>query len=197
MGWCRKQMKSLKVQDVQELQQRILSRFNAQDRSYLTSLLTNVVLFIRRIKGDELTREEQLYPAHPLFAHLTHPGGLEAANALEFRLRLIDQHRPRNVQYISDILTLECPVSHKKFSNRKALIIRELYNNPIISKSRLAMKIGITPRILSQELQELHKDYVVQVLTTIDIGKFHLLNKVVTFRLKSTKHAEFNFSFES
>jgi hypothetical protein len=176
--------------DLQGLQQRILNRFNAEDRSYLTSLLNNIVLFIRRRKGDQLTAEEKLYPAHPLFAHLTHPGGQEVAETLEFRLRLIDHYQPRDIQYISDILTLECPESPKRFSTQKARIIHEFYKDPRIPKSRLAKKIGTTTRVLTKELQELRQGYAFQVLTTIDIGKFRLLNKIAIFRLKSTKHAE-------
>jgi len=177
-------------EDFQALTHRILSRFTAQDRSYLTSLLNNIVLFIRRRRGEKLSTEEQLYPAHPLFAHHTHPGGPEAAETLEFRLRLIDQYQPSDVQYITDILTLECPASPKKFSNRKALIVKEINDNPRIPKSKLAEKLGISSRVLSKELQELGQNYAFQVITNVDIGRFRLLNKTVTFRLKSTKHAE-------
>ena len=177
-------------QELQTLQQRILRRFNAEDRSYLTSLLNNIVLFIRRMRGEELTTEEQLYPPHTLFTHFKHPGGLEAAETLAFRLQLIDQYQPSNVQYITDILTLEYPAPPKKFSNLKALIIKGIYDNPRIPKSQLAEKVGISPRLLSKELQELHQQYAFQVITTLDIGKFRLLNKIATFRLKSTRHAQ-------
>jgi hypothetical protein len=189
VGW-RNQIMTTPEQDLQALQQRILHRFNAEDRSYLTSLLTNILLFIRRRRGEKLTSEEQLYPPHSLFAHHAHPGGLEVAETLAFRLRLIDQYQPSNIQYITDILTLEYPASPKKFSNRKALIIKEVNDNPRIPKSKLAEKVGISSRVLSQELKELRQEFAFQVITTLDIGKFRLLNKIATFRLKSTKHAE-------
>ena len=177
-------------QELQALQQRILRRFNAEDQSYLTSLLNNVALFIRRMRGEKLTTEEQLYPQHPLFAHFTHPGGLGVAETLTFRLRLIDQYNLSNVQYITDILTLEYPASPKKFSSRKALIIKGIYDNPSIPKSQLAESTEISPRILSEELQELRQNYAFQVITTLDIGKFRLLNKIATCRLKSIEHAQ-------
>lgn len=178
-------------QDIEALQQRILSRFDAQDRRYLTRLLKNVELFIRKMKGEQLTAEEMLYPAHPQFAHFKHPGGLEAAKTLEHRLQLIDQYQPSNVQYITEMLTLEYPsLPSKLFSNRKALILRELFDDPNIPEYKLAEKISMSPRTLSRELQELRHEYAFQVRTSIDIQKFRLLNKTVIFRLKSIKHAE-------
>ena len=129
------------------IEQRILSRLSPRERNQMTSLLRNAVLFIKQMRGERLTEEEKSYPAHKLLSHSEHFGGKEAAETLAFRINLIDRYQLQNANYIEQILTLDYPSAYgKRFTARKALILRELYEYPTIPKYKLAKKIGTSTR---------------------------------------------------
>ncbi|MFX1300307.1 MAG: hypothetical protein ACFFAL_03685 [Promethearchaeota archaeon] len=173
------------------IEQRILSRLNPRDRNQLIGLLRNVVLFIKKMRGEQLTEEEMSYPAHKVISHSEHFGGKEAAETLAFRLNLIDRHQLQNAIYIEQILTLDYPAAYgKRLTARKALILRELYESPTIPKYKLAKKIGTSTRIVDRELNELQNEFAFQIITSADPQKFRLINQGILFRTKSTRHAE-------
>lgn len=184
-------MSNAREMELETLEQQILNRLSAQERSYLTNLLRNVVLFIKRMQGEPLTKEEKLYPPHPMFAHFKHYGGKEAAEILQLRLQFIDRYQLCEPRQIEGILTFEYPtVNIQKLTARKAHILHELYENPIIPKYKLAKKIGTTPRTITKEIRELKQEFAYQIITTIDSGKFNLVNRIIAFRSKSIQHSE-------
>ena len=173
------------------IEQRILSRLSLRERNQSTSLLRNAVLFIKQMRGERLTEEEKSYPAHKLLSHSEHFGGKEAAETLAFRLNLIDRYQLQNANYIEQILTLDYPSAYgKRFTARKALILRELYESPTIPKYKLAKKIGTSSRVITREFNELQHEFAFQIITSADPHKFRLINQGILFRAKSAKHSE-------
>jgi hypothetical protein len=178
-------------ESLETIEQRILSRLNPAEQNQLTSLLRNAVLLIKQMRGEPLTEEEKSYPAHKLLSHSEHFGGKEAAETVAFRLHLIDRYQLQNANYIEQILTLDYPGAYgKRFTARKALILRELFASPTIPKYKLAKKIGTSSRIITRELNELQHEFAFQIITSADPHRFRLISQSVLFRAKSARHSE-------
>jgi hypothetical protein len=178
-------------ESLETIEQRILSRLRPTERNQLISLLRNAVLFIKQMRGGQLTEEEKSYPAHRLLSHSEHFGGKEAAETLVFRLSLIDSYQLQNANYIEQILTFDFPVAYgKRLTARKALILRELYESPTIPKYKLAKKTGSSSRVITRELNELQHEFAFQIITTTDHQKFRLISQAILFRAKSPRHSE-------
>ena len=174
---------------LEQLENRILTRLDSHDRSQVMSLLHNVIIFIKRINGYELSRDEQNYPGHPLFSHAEQEGGQNTAEMLLYRIRLIDCYHLDKTEFIIEVLTKNIPTGKKSLlSARKAQILWQLNKDPTIPKYRLAKRVGITPRTLTRDLTELERDYLLRVHTTIDPHKFHLTEKIIVFETKSLEH---------
>ncbi len=167
----------------------ILSRLDPQDRSYALSLIRNIIIFIKRIQGQEISEEEKHYPPHPLFSHSEQKGGQNSAKTLLYRLELVDRYQLDKMEYIIDVITRSIPYGGKKpLSSRKAQILWQLYQNPMVPKYKLAKQIGTTPRTLSKEIAELERDYAFRIFTSVDSHKFHLVQKIMAFETKSIAH---------
>ncbi len=174
-----------------KLENRILSRLDPQDRRDVRSLLRNVTLFIRRIERTHLSEGEKNYPSHPLFSHRDQKGGQNTAETLRYRLQFVDRFHIDKKQYIIDVLTQNVPMGGKKqLSTRKAQILWQLFQDPIIPKYQIAKKIGTTPRTVSKDLTELEQDYALRVFTNIDPHKFHLTMRIIMFETYSFNHTK-------
>lgn len=172
-----------------QLMNRILSRLNSQDRSDLGSLLRNVAILIKRIEKKPLNEKEKTASAHPLFSHIKQQVGQNTAEALLYRLQLIDRYQLNIKQHIIEILTKNIPIATEaRLSTRKAQILWQLFQDPTIPKYHLAKKAGTTPRTLSKDLAELERDYSLQIFTAVDPHKFHLVMLIIIFETKSIKH---------
>ncbi len=173
------------------LENRILTRLEPQDRSYILSLLHNVIIFIKRVQGQPLTEDEKNYPPHPQFSHSEQEGGQSTVQTLLYRLRLIDTYQLEQTRYISNLLTGTIPTQEApKLSSRKAQILWQLNQDPTIPKYKLAKKVGSTPRTVSKDLAELTRDYGLRVFSSPDPHKFRLIIKVLLFHTKSIAHSK-------
>jgi hypothetical protein len=178
-------------ESVETIERRILSRLTAHDRSQPTSLLRTVILFIKDARGELLTEDEKNYVANPLFPHSKHLRKREVAETLHYRLKLIDRYEVKSAKLIEDILTLDYPTNEvKRLTKRRALILRELHEDPRIPKYKLAKKMGTTSRVITTELKRLQQEFAFQIITSTDPQKFRLISEAVIFRSKSIQHSE-------
>jgi hypothetical protein len=173
------------------LENQILARVDSKDRSEMQCLLRNVSLFIKRTQGQPLSEEEKNYPAHALFSHAEQEGGQNTADILLYRLRLIDTYQLEKSRYIVDMLTETLPIREEQpLSTRKAQILWQLHQNPVIPKYKLAKKVGTTPRTVSKDLAELKRDYALRIFFSPDPHKFQLIIKIIVFKTKSILHTK-------
>ena len=70
---------------------------------------------------------------------------------------------------------------------RKAKILLELYNNPLLPQYKLAKRLDTTPRIISRELNELQNKFAFITVNYNDPHKFKLSHLIVVFNTKSIK----------
>jgi hypothetical protein len=169
-------------ESIQGLTLQILARTPEKDQPILSHLLKNVEIFIRRIKGESLSAQEQAFPAHPLFSQMKQISGKHAAETLIRRLKLIDQFEVSDTQRVIDILTWEYPLTPGKALNaRKARIIHRLYENPFQTKTALAKQLNLTHKKLNQELKDLYQNFAFRIFTALDPHKFKLAYYLIMF----------------
>jgi hypothetical protein len=176
---------------IETLEKRILARLDISDQSDMKNLMRNVILFIRRIQGESLSKADQNFPPHLHFSHIDHPGGQTTAEALYYRLQLIDWYQLDKPQFIVNILTRNVLAwSEEPFSTRKAQILWHLNQDPTLPKYKLAEKVGTTPRTVSKDLAELVRDYAFRIFTSVDPHRFRLIMKLIFFETKSIDHTK-------
>jgi hypothetical protein len=172
-------------------EQRILTRTRPWERTDLEQLLVSVRVLIKQARGVELTEEERTFPRHPLLSHEQILGGPLAADTLQRRLDLVDRYQLRDGQLISEILSFESgQASDEGMSTRKARLLLALYENPRKPYYGMAKQLRTTPRTLARELEELRRDFGLEVFTLVDVHKFDLAYCVVYFRTKSLLHSK-------
>jgi hypothetical protein len=182
---------------IAQLLQRILSRVFPQDRKNLEQFLINVMIFIKKARGMELTELEQLHPAHPDFAHYHRREGIEAANILHKTLRMIDRYKMGDAREIIDTI-----VSTPLVSATSALkplhtrILMELYRNPLSRVYQLANRLSTTIWHIRNAIHDLGNNCSFTVVHHSDPQKFKLTQQAVLFRTKSiddSKHFDEKF----
>jgi hypothetical protein len=184
-------MNEVSKESLEKMENRILGRLEPKDKIYVMSLIRNVIISIKRIQGEALSKEETSYPPHPLFSHADQKGGQSTVETLLYRLRLIDRYHFDKREYIVETLTRNLPIiAEKKFTARKAQILWHIYQEPTTPKYQLAKKVGVTPRTVTRDLAELERDYSFRIFTSVDPYKFHLIPKILVFETKSISHTK-------
>ncbi len=173
------------------VENRILNRLVPQERSPVRSLLQNVIILIKRVRGQQLSEDERVYPLHPLLAVIGQKAGEMTLQTLLYRLHLVDRYEFNKSKDIISVLTRKIPIGiNESLSARKAQILWHLFQNPSLPKYQLAKELGTTPRTISKELTELHQDLAFNIWTTLDAHKFHFVVKTIIFRTRSIEHTK-------
>lgn len=185
-------MKKEAKEQVERLITTILSRSKPRrERKNLEHFLKNVLMFIKRARGIELSDEERKYPTAPYFAHYLMGRGSEAADALERRLNIIEYYNITDAHRITYIITSTTLDPYRPaLTERKMRLLGELYDNPILTQDQLAQRLSVSPRIIRREVQELRRDFAFRILTFTDSHKFKLTQQMVYFRTKSLDTSE-------
>ncbi|MFX1564495.1 MAG: hypothetical protein ACFFCH_00730 [Promethearchaeota archaeon] len=162
-----------------------------EDHEDLRLFLTNVLLFVKRVDGVDLTDEEKEYPSHSQFSHLTFRKGQSTAEGLKYRLDLIDRYNITNAQRIINIIASTAVSTPKeKLNSRQIRIIEELHKNPTIARYELAKKLSTTAQIIRKELMHLRQQFSLAVIYNLDYSKLRLGLFEIDFRTKSLDASE-------
>ena len=176
---------------LETLEKRILSRLDISDQSDMKNLLQNVILCIKCIQDKSLTDAEKKFPPNLQFSHIDKTEWQNVAEALYYRLRLIDLYRLDRPDLMTDLLTSNIPTRGEvTLSTRKAQILWQLNQDPTLPKYLLARRVGTTPRTIAKDLLELERDYAFRILTRVDPHRFHLIMKMIFFEAKSIEHTK-------
>lgn len=161
------------------------------DREDLRVFLTNVLLFVKRVDGVDLTEEEKEYPSHSQFSHLTFRKGRRTAEGLEYRLKLIDRYHVTNAQRIINIIASTAVSTPKEqLSSRQIRIIEELHKNPLLAQYELAEQLSTTPQVIRKELMHLRQQFSMAVIYNLDYSKFRLALFEIDFHTLSLDASE-------
>ncbi len=162
-----------------------------EDQQDLRSFLMNVLLFIKRVDGFDLTDEERKYPTHAQFAHTTFTKGRDTAEGLKNRLRIIERYQIRDIQRIINIIASTAVSSPKgKLTLQEMQLIMELHKNPLAAQYELAQRLSTTAQVIKQKLTKLRRQFSLAVIHNVDYHKLKLTLIEVDFRTKSLKASE-------
>jgi hypothetical protein len=162
-----------------------------EDHNDLRLFLTNVLLFVKRVDGVDLTEDEKNYPSHSQFSHLTFRKGQSTAEGLKYRLDLIDRYNITDVQRIINIIASTAVSTPKEnLTSRQISIIEELHRNPTIARYQLAKKLSTTTQIIRKELMHLRQQFSLAVIYNLDYSKLRLALYEIDFRTKSLDASE-------
>lgn len=162
-----------------------------EDQQDLRFFLMNVLLFIKRVDGFDLTDEERKYPTHAQFAHTTYTKGRDTAEGLKNRLKIIERFQIRDVQRIINIIASTAVSSPKgRLTPREIQLILELHKNPLATQYELAQRLSTTAQAIRQKLIKLRRHFSLAVIHNVDYHKLRLTLMEVDFRTKSLKASE-------
>ncbi len=175
-----------------DLLEKIINRSEpVEDQKDLRRFLTNVLLFVRRVEGIDLTDKEKEYPSHSQFSHLTFRKGKSTAEGLKYRLNLIDRYQITNVQRIINIIASTAVSAPKeKITLRQIRIIEELHKNPLLAQYKLAERLSTTSQLIRKELLHLRQHFSLAVIYNLDYSKFRMKLHEIDFRTKSLDASE-------
>ncbi len=175
-----------------KLIEKIITRSEpVEDQENLRCFLTNVLLFLKRVDGIDLTEEEKLYPSHSQFSHLTFRKGRSTADGLKYRLNIIDRYQITNTQRIINIIASTAVSTPKgQLTPRQIHLIEELHKNPELTQYELAQRLSTTSRIVRNELTQLRQAFSFAVIYNLDFGKFRLALFEIDFRTRSLDASE-------
>jgi hypothetical protein len=162
-----------------------------EDKADLERFLTNVMLFIKRVEGLELTDEERQYPAHSQFAHQTLTKGSDTAEGLKHRLRVISRYKITDARRIINIIaSTAVSTPDVPLTSRQIQIIIALHQNPRITQSDLAQLLSKNPQTIKNDLDVLHESFSLAEVHHVDFHKFRLALIETDFRTKSLDASE-------
>ena len=178
--------------DLEQLMNRILRLAQPQeDIEDLESFLRNVLLFIKRVEGFELSEDEKKYPPHSQFSHSTLTKGRDTVLGLKHRLGIIDRFNITNAQRIIQIIAstaVSTPI--EKLSRRQIRIILELHQNPLLRQHELAQRLSTSSTVIKRELDNLRRHFSFAVVHNVDFQKFKLVLVEIDFYTKSLAASE-------
>ncbi|MFX0078275.1 MAG: hypothetical protein ACFE8O_03460 [Candidatus Hermodarchaeota archaeon] len=178
--------------DLAQLMNRILKLAQPRDdKEDLELFLTNVLLFIKRIEGLELSEHDKKYPSHSQFSHSTLTKGRDTVLGLKHRLGIIDRFNITNAQRIIQIIAstaVSTPI--EKLSRRQIRIILELHKEPLLRQHELAQRLSTSSTVIKQELDNLRRHFSFAVVHNVDFQKFKLVLVEIDFYTKSLVASE-------
>lgn len=162
-----------------------------EELANLELFLTNVLLFIKRVEGLELSEDQTRYPPHPQFAHNTLTKGRGTATGLKHRLMIIDRYQIQDVQRIISIIASTAVSTPKsKLTRRQIQIILALHKDPLLRQYELAQRMSTTSQIIKQELESMQRHFSFAVIHNVDYHKFKLGLFEIEFYTKSLNASE-------
>lgn len=178
--------------DLAKLTNRILKLAQPrEDKEDLELFMRNVLLFIKRIEGLELSEDEKKYPSHSQFSHSTLTKGIDTVLGLKHRLGIIDRFNITNAQKIIQIIAstaVSTPI--EKLSRRQIRIILELHQEPLLRQHELAQRLSTSSTVIKRELDNLRRHFSFAVVHNVDFQKFKLVLVEIDFYTKSLAASE-------
>ncbi len=167
--------------------EKILKRAKPEsERPELKRLLTNILLYIKRVELGELTPEEKRFPGVPRFHFLALAPSTQLASIFYDQIRIIHDYNIQSASRIREILI------HRRggfwpqvYSSNQVEILELLSNNPTLNVSQLSHITGRSRPTLTKILNQLRNSFGLRQGYTVNTSKFKLVRFSVVFRTKS------------
>lgn len=167
--------------------EKILKRAKPENkRPELELLLTNILLYIKRVELNELTPEEKRFPGVPHFHFLALAPSTQLASVFYDQIRIIHDYDIQSASRIQEILI------HRRggfwpqvYSSTQVKVLDLLSNNPTLNASQLSHLTGRSRPTITKILNQLRNSFGLRQGYTSNTSKFKLARFSVVFRTKS------------
>lgn len=162
-----------------------------EKKAQLELLLDHIILYLKRVFLGTPEESKLEVPDHPLFSIRTQPLSYERGTELEYRLQLIASYRLADGNRISELLIAGLlPPTPLILSQRQTEYLTAQHENPRIGTVTLANTLGISPRTVKREKQQLFSQYGIRIASMLDPHRFGLTQLGVQFRAKTLETAQ-------
>lgn len=155
-------------------------------RPELEQLLTNLLLYIKRVELNDLTPEEKRFPGVPRFYFLALAPSTQLASTFYDQIRIIHDYKIRSASRIREILIHRRGGSWPQiYSSNQVNVLELLSNNPTLNASQLSHLTGKSRPTITKILNQLHNSFGFRQGYTPNTSKFKLTRCSIVFRTKS------------
>jgi hypothetical protein len=155
-------------------------------RPELERLLTNVLLYIKRVELNDLTPEEKRYPGVPRFHFLALAPSTQLASTFFDQIRIIHDYKIRSASRIQEILIHRRGGSWPQvYSDNQVKVLGIISDNPTLNASQLSHLTGKSRPTITKILNQLRNSFGFRQGYTPNTSKFKLARCSVVFRTKS------------
>jgi hypothetical protein len=183
---------SSQLESWQRLKEKILENVqDGENKTQLDFLLNHIISYLKRVFLGIAMEYAIKVPEHPILKIRNQPLSYELGRELDYRLHLIASYKIVDGNRISQLLTAGLlPPSTLILSHRQTEYLSAQHMNLEIGKVALANKLGISPRTMKREQQQLFSQYGIRTASTIDPQRFGLTHLGIQFRAKTIEMAE-------
>lgn len=167
--------------------EKILKRAKPEGkRPELELLLTNILLYIKRVELNELTPEEKRFPGVPRFHFLALAPSTQLASTLFDQIRIIHDYKIQSASRIQEILIHRRGGSWPQvYSSNQVKVLELLSNNPTLNASQLSHLTGKSRPTITKILNQIRNSFGVRQGYTANTSKFKLARFSIVFQTKS------------
>ena len=155
-------------------------------RPELELLLTNILLYIKRVELNELTAEEKQFPGVPRFHFLALTPSTQLASTFYDQIRIIHDYKIQSASRIREILIHRRGGSWPQvYTTNQIKVLELLSNSPTLNASQLSHLAGKSRPTITKILNQLRNNFGFRQGYTTNTGKFKLARFSIVFRTKS------------
>ena len=177
---------SSQLESWRRLTENIVENVQDQNKVQLKLVLAQIILYLNRVFLGASEIADSDVRDYPLVGIRHQPLSYELGTELEFRLHRLASFGLADGDRAIELLTAGLlPPSPLKLNRRQTEFLTTQQLNPEIGTVALANILGISPRIMKREKQQLFSQYGIRNASILDPQRFGLIQYCILFRTKS------------
>jgi hypothetical protein len=160
-------------------------------KSELERLLTNILLYIKRVESNDLTTEQKRFPGVPHFHFLALAPSPQLASTFYDKIRIVHDYKIRSASRIQEILISRRGGSWPQvYSADQVKILNLVSNKPTLNVSQLSHLTDRSRPTITKILKQLRNSFGFRQGYVANTSKFKLSRFSVVFRTKSVEASQ-------
>ena len=182
---------SSQLESWRRLTESIVENVQDKNKAQLELMLAHTILYLQRVFLRASEKANSGVSDHLLFDARHQPLSYELGTELEFRLQRVANFGLADGNRAIELLTAGLlPPTPLKLNRRQAELLTTQQLNPEIGSVALADILGISPRIVKREKQQLFSQYGIRNASMLDPQRFGLILYCIQFRTKSIEASQ-------
>ncbi|MFX0077608.1 MAG: hypothetical protein ACFE8O_00060 [Candidatus Hermodarchaeota archaeon] len=173
------------------LTENILENVQDKKKAQLELVLAHIILYLQRVFLGASEKADSEVCDYPLFDARRQPLSYELGKELEYRLHRVASFGLADGNRAIELLTAGLfPQTPLTLNRRQTELLTTQQVNPESGTVALANILGISPRIVKREKQQLFSKYEIRNASMLDPQRFKLNHYCIQFRTKSTEASQ-------